>query len=226
MSDASTIVVLALVAGALALDTTAAFQVMVSQPLVAGSVAGLVVGDPALGAAVGATLQLVWIGVLPVGAAPFPDVAPASVVGVGLAYLLGRSGVAPAWSLAAGVIVGLVVGAVGRVAVRGVRTLNVRFAELADRRAVQGDPSGVRAAVGLGLATRFGAGFAVAAVFLGAASAVLGGILPGAAPAPFPTLLWAAPVGAAAVASVSKSRLERIFLVGGVGVGLLIVVVT
>ena len=61
MSDASMIAVLALVAGALALDTTAALQVMVSQPLVAGSIAGLVVGDVPLGAAVGATLQLVWM---------------------------------------------------------------------------------------------------------------------------------------------------------------------
>lgn len=223
MSDASAIAVLALVAGALALDATAAFQVMVSQPLVAGSIAGLVVGDPALGASVGATLQLVWIGSLPVGAAPFPDAAPASVVGVGLAYLLGRGGVAPGWSLAAGVIVGLAAGAAGRAAVCGVRRLNARFAELASRRAERGDASGIRTALALGLVTRFACGFAVAALFLGVAGAALGGILPGRAPGPFPTMLWAAPVGAAVVASLTRSRVERLFLVGGLGVGLLVV---
>ena len=225
MSDASLIALLALVAGALALDTTAAFQLMVSQPLVAGSIAGLVVGDPALGVAVGATLQLVWLGSLPVGAAPFPDVAPATVVGVGLAYLLGRGGVAPAWSLAAGVIVGLAAGATGRAAVSRLRRLNVRFAELAAERAERGDARGVSWAVALGLVTRFGTGFAVAAIFLGVAGAVLEGLLPDQAPGTFPTLLWAAPVGAAAVAAAARGRLERLFLVGGLAVGLLIVAV-
>jgi PTS system mannose-specific IIC component len=225
LSDAPTVAVLALVAGALALDTTAAFQLMLSQPVVAGSIAGLVVGEPSLGAAVGATLQLVWVGTLPVGAAPFPDVAPASVVGVGLAHLLAGSGVAPAWSLAAGVVVGLVTGAAGRVAVAAVRRFNVRLVGLASLRAERGDASGVRLAVALALLTRFAAGFAVAALFLGVASAVLGGRLPARAPGPFPTFLWAAPVGAAVVASVARTRLERVFLVGGVGVGLLIVAI-
>lgn len=223
MSDASTIAILGLVAGALALDATAALQVMVSQPLVSGAIAGLVVGDPGLGAAVGATLQLVWVGSLPVGAAPFPDVAPATVVGVGLAHLLGRAGVAPAWALAAGVIVGLATGAVGRAVVLRLRGFNTRLADLAWRSAERGDPSGVGSAVALGLAARFAAGFLVAVVLLGTAAAALRGILPGRALAPFPTFLWAAPVGAAVVASVSKSRLERAFLVGGVAVGLVIV---
>jgi mannose/fructose/N-acetylgalactosamine-specific phosphotransferase system component IIC len=226
VSDASTIAVLALVAGALSLDTTAAFQVMVSQPLVAGSLAGLAVGEPALGAAVGATLQLVWIGSLPVGAAPFPDAAPASAVGVGLAFLLGRGGVAPTWSLAAGVIVGLAAGAIGRAVVGRLRGFNTRIADLALRRAERGDAGGVSAAVALGLATRFAAGFVVAATLLVAAAAVLGAILPDEAPGAFPTLLWAAPVGAAAIASVSRTRVERLFLVGGVAVGLVIVAVT
>jgi hypothetical protein len=102
----------------------------------------------------------------------------------------------------------------------------VRFAELAERRAELGDGGGVGLAVGLALAARFAAGFAVAAVFLGLGHAVLGAVLPSRAPAPFPTLLWAAPVGAAAVASVTRTRLERAFLVGGVGVGLLVVAIT
>jgi mannose/fructose/N-acetylgalactosamine-specific phosphotransferase system component IIC len=226
VSDASTIAILALLAGALALDTTAAFQVMISQPLVAGSIAGLVVGDPALGAAVGATLQLVWLSSLPVGAAPFPDTAPGSVVAVGLAFLLGGAGVGPAWSMAAGVMVGLATGAAGRAVVGRLRGLNVRFAELAIRRADLGDAGGVRAAVALGLTARLAAGSLLAAIVLGAGSAILGRALPGGSPGPFPTLLWAAPVGAAALASVSRSRLERLFLVGGAGVGLLVTAIT
>jgi PTS system mannose-specific IIC component len=223
LSDASLIALLAVVAGALALDTTAALQVMLSQPLVAGSIAGLIVGDLALGALVGSALQLVWIGTLPVGAVPFPDVAPASVVGVGVAYLLERAGVGPGWSVAAGVVIALAAGATGRVVVGLLRRLNVRFAEGASLRAERADAGGIRSAVVFGLVTRFAAGFAVTAVFLGAARAALVGFLPSEAPGAFPTLLWAAPVGAAAVAAAARGRVERFFLVGGLAVGLLIV---
>jgi PTS system mannose-specific IIC component len=55
------------------LDTTAAFQIMVSQPLVACTILGWMVGDPVTGVSVGVVTQLLWMGKLPVGAATFPD---------------------------------------------------------------------------------------------------------------------------------------------------------
>jgi mannose/fructose/N-acetylgalactosamine-specific phosphotransferase system component IIC len=226
MSVASTVAVLALTAGALALDTTAAFQIMLSQPLMAGSIAGVIVGDPALGAAVGATLQLIWVGVLPVGAAPFPDAAPATIVGVGLAHLLSRAEVGPGWSLAAGILVAFGAAVAGRLLVRGVRRLNIRLSELAESRADRGEPKGVAMAVVLGLTIRYIAGAVVAATFLGAAAAILPRVLPSGAGGAFPTLLWAAPVGVAAVAVAARGGLERAFLIGGFAVGLLIVCVT
>ena len=113
VSDVQLILLLSLVGGALSLDATAAFQMMLSQPLVAASIAGLVVGDATTGLVVGAALQLVWMGVLPVGAAPFPDGAVSGVCGVGASVLLARSGVPAGLAVACGIGIALVAGAFG-----------------------------------------------------------------------------------------------------------------
>ena len=52
------------------MDTTAAFQIMVSQPLVACTLLGWMVGDPVTGALVGVVTQLLWMGKLPVTTTP------------------------------------------------------------------------------------------------------------------------------------------------------------
>jgi PTS system mannose-specific IIC component len=76
------IIVMGIVAG---LDTTAAFQIMVSQPIVACPLLGWMMGDPVMGWMVGITTQLLWMGKLPVGAATFPDGNMGSLVAAGLA---------------------------------------------------------------------------------------------------------------------------------------------
>jgi mannose/fructose/N-acetylgalactosamine-specific phosphotransferase system component IIC len=52
----------------LALDYSMVGQFMVSQPLVVGGIFGCLLGDPATGLFVGALTQLIWLGVVPVGA--------------------------------------------------------------------------------------------------------------------------------------------------------------
>jgi len=75
-----------LVMGAIVgLDSTAAFQIMVSQPVVACPVLGWMMGDPVMGWMVGITTQLLWMGKLPIGAATFPDGSMGSLVAAGLA---------------------------------------------------------------------------------------------------------------------------------------------
>jgi mannose/fructose/N-acetylgalactosamine-specific phosphotransferase system component IIC len=64
---------IALVGGVVALDTTAAFQVMISQPLVGGLLAGWALGDPWLGAFVGLLFQGLYLAEMPIGARLFPD---------------------------------------------------------------------------------------------------------------------------------------------------------
>jgi PTS system mannose-specific IIC component len=66
------------------LDTTAAFQIMVGQPLVACALLGWMMGDPMMGAMVGVMTQLLWMGRLPVGAATFPNGNIGSLVAAAL----------------------------------------------------------------------------------------------------------------------------------------------
>ncbi|MBN2566230.1 MAG: PTS sugar transporter subunit IIC, partial [Candidatus Eisenbacteria bacterium] len=138
MTDIQLIIFLSLLAGALALDETALLQLMISQPLVAGSLAGLATGDVALGLTIGATLQLVWIGVLPVGSAPFPDGAVAGVAAVGVGALLGRAGVGYGVTLATSVLTGVVAGSAGQPVISMARRVNVRYANLARAAAQDG----------------------------------------------------------------------------------------
>jgi PTS system mannose-specific IIC component len=62
-----------LIAVVLGLDRTAAFQFMLSRPIVAGPLTGLVLGDAWSGLQIGALVELLWLGRLPVGAAIPPD---------------------------------------------------------------------------------------------------------------------------------------------------------
>jgi mannose/fructose/N-acetylgalactosamine-specific phosphotransferase system component IIC len=74
-----------------ALDATSFGQLMLSRPLVAGTLAGAVVGMPLEGAMIGALLEALSFSILPVGAAKYPETGTAAVAAVGA---LGLSGVA------------------------------------------------------------------------------------------------------------------------------------
>ena len=89
--------IVALLGGIVDLDSTAAVQCMVSQPIVAAPltalILGVMIGDTAtalkLGLMVGVILQLVWIEQLPLGMNVPPDAALASVLSVALGLLTG-----------------------------------------------------------------------------------------------------------------------------------------
>ncbi|HET8623775.1 MAG TPA: PTS sugar transporter subunit IIC [Gemmatimonadales bacterium] len=67
------------------LDLVSVAQTMISRPLVAGGVAGLLLGDVAAGLRVGALIELFALDVLPVGAARYPDYGPPTVGATALA---------------------------------------------------------------------------------------------------------------------------------------------
>ncbi len=98
------------------LDLVSVAQVMVGRPLVAGTVAGLIAGDPAAGAMVGVTLELFALDLLPVGGARYPDYGPAAVAGAATAA--GAPGVL---GLGPAIAVALVVGYLGQLAIQVVR---------------------------------------------------------------------------------------------------------
>ncbi|MBI3398208.1 MAG: PTS sugar transporter subunit IIC [Deltaproteobacteria bacterium] len=56
-----------LVGGLLSLDRTAAFQIMVSRPIVTAPIIGYILGDAAIGLLIGVMLELLFVGGLPIG---------------------------------------------------------------------------------------------------------------------------------------------------------------
>jgi mannose/fructose/N-acetylgalactosamine-specific phosphotransferase system component IIC len=106
------------------LDLVSVGQAMFARPIVAGTVGGVILGDPVAGATVGAILELFALDVLPVGAARYPD------YGVGAVAASATAAHAPAaLGIGLAVCVGLAVAYMGEVGIRIVRrgnTVDVR----------------------------------------------------------------------------------------------------
>jgi mannose/fructose/N-acetylgalactosamine-specific phosphotransferase system component IIC len=95
---------------------------MVSRPLVAGALAGWLLGDPAVGLAVGAVLELYLLVSFPSGGARFPEGASATVVAVASAVAVDAPG-----AMALGIAAGLVWGQVGGLSISLLRRVNGAF---------------------------------------------------------------------------------------------------
>ena len=67
------------------LDRMALCQFMISRPIVAGPLTGLVLGEPLVGLQIGMLVELLWLGRLPVGASIPPD---DTQVAVGATFLV------------------------------------------------------------------------------------------------------------------------------------------
>jgi len=72
---------IALLGGVLGLDVVSFRQAMISRPLVAATITGILIGQPASGLLIGATLELIALETLPFGASRYPEWGSASVVG-------------------------------------------------------------------------------------------------------------------------------------------------
>lgn len=73
------------------LDRTAAFQSMLSRPIVTAPLTGWLLGDAVTGLQVGAMVELLWLGRLPVGAAIPPDDTQVAVASTVLAVTVGAT---------------------------------------------------------------------------------------------------------------------------------------
>lgn len=118
-----TLGVLALLGGFLGLDGTSVGQFMVSRPLVAATLTGLLLGDPISGFVGGAILEFFFLPMFAVGGARFPESGPAAVA----------AGAAAVWipqpaGLAVAVLLGLGLGEVGGFSVMVLRRVNGRLA--------------------------------------------------------------------------------------------------
>ena len=109
--------------GLLGLDGTAVGQFMVSRPVVAGALVGLVLGEPGLGLAIGAILELYLVVAFPTGGARFPEGSTATAVAVASAAGFDSAGAVPL-----AIAVGLVWGQVSGLTITGLRHVNSRIA--------------------------------------------------------------------------------------------------
>jgi len=133
-----------LLSGALAvfagLDRTAAVQLMLSRPIVAAPLAGGLLGDPLVGLQVGALLELLWLGRLPVGAAVPPDDTQVAIAGTVLTLsMTGRLPLDGMPLLLLSTLVAIPLGKIGQLADRTVRQRNGRLLERAEAALAAGD---------------------------------------------------------------------------------------
>lgn len=111
-----------LLGGVLGLDGVSCVQSMVARPIVAGPLAGLVIGDPAAGMWAGALLELVSLAQLPIGANRHWDTGPAAVAAAVAASTVSPAGTA----LLIGVGFGSIVGWAGSWSIHALRYVNAR----------------------------------------------------------------------------------------------------
>ncbi len=111
--------------GFVAMDTTAALQIMLSRPMVACSVTGLILGNFPLGFSMGVLLELIYISELPVGAAKFAEGNVGSSAATAVAVLtLDVLPHRPIPAVVFGMILALFISAFGGDLVEWMRSLN------------------------------------------------------------------------------------------------------
>ncbi len=121
--DPGGLIVLMLVGGLVAIDGTSVAQLMISRPFVAATLGGLFAGDPVQGAMMGVVLEAFHLGVLPVGAAKYPEGGPAALA-AGAVY---AESVAAPSTLLVLVLFALLLEWIGGQSVQLVRRVNVRI---------------------------------------------------------------------------------------------------
>ncbi|HLB54868.1 MAG TPA: PTS sugar transporter subunit IIC [Gemmatimonadales bacterium] len=201
------------------LDLASVLQGLLSRPLVAGGIAGWIIGDPVAGLTIGGTLELFALDVLPVGSARYPDYGAATVAAVAL-------GAWQAWPSALGpsVLLGLVLGQLGGWAIVAHRRVNAKALASLAPRLDRGDP-GVAARLHLlGLSSDLARSATLAVLGLGAVGLLLR--LPPVALATGHVLTlivvaggFVALVGGALRRAGTARRM--LWLAGGLGLGLL-----
>ena len=179
------------------LDLVSVPQMMIARPLVAGTVAGLLVGDPETGMRLGVVFELFQFDILPVGAVRYPEYGPATVGAVAAAHWLGG---ATAWGIGAGL--GLLVGLCAGWSLHWLREANARAVRRSAATLESGDIRVLARLHGAGLARDL-----VRAAAVTASSLAAGWLLARAGVAGLPprvlTLTAALAGGAALAAGVS-----------------------
>jgi mannose/fructose/N-acetylgalactosamine-specific phosphotransferase system component IIC len=206
---------------AVGLDLITFPQGLLSRPLVAGSIAGAIAGDPEMGFRVGAAMELFALDVLPVGAARYPDYGP-GVVGA-VVFAAGRP-----WGDVLGFAVFLALGlaVLGGWTLQWMRAANGRAVTRYSAGLAAGDPDTVARLHGGGILRDVVRSAGLTLASLGAALAARAVVPLGHHPGLVTAIAVGTGVAAAASGAIrTAGRGERLWwLVAGVGAGCLAVV--
>ena len=137
-------ILLGLLGAILFLDAWPVAQTMLSRPIVAGPLTAILLGAPAEGVFWGAVFEAVYLGILPVGAARYPDAGLATLVGTVLAVVAGSP--EPTGYLVA---VAFAAGALGQWASGFLRRWNGRTAKVVESSVAAGDLNAPGRAIGV-----------------------------------------------------------------------------
>lgn len=116
-------------------DLVSVPQMMIARPIVAGTVAGAILGDVETGLKLGVVFELLQYDILPVGAVRYPEYGPATIAAVATAHA--SAGVL---GLGLGAVVGLVTGLIGGISLHVLRRVNSRVVHAASATLESGDP--------------------------------------------------------------------------------------
>jgi len=199
------------------LDRTAAFQVMLARPIVAGPLAGLVLGHPLIGLQVGLLVELVWLGRLPVGASIPPDDTQLAIGATFLATSMLPSGESQPVLVLFALIVAMPLSKCGQVFDRFARRANDTVSRRADRQAQSGNLKAISRLHLVGLGHFALASLLTFLVVVIAGSLIGLALLPLAkgllqAPAPWMRLLFPLIGAAMLLGTINVSRVMTLFV--------------
>ena len=169
MTSPALMPVMAMLGGLLALDRGPFLQTMISRPLPAAALAGMLLGDPSGGLLCGLYLETIWLARLPVGGSVPPDETVAALAAAAGAAALPAHWGDPARA-ALGVTLGMPFGLFGRYADLWVRRANGEMLKAVRKELAQGRLASLARAQRMG-AARF---FLVGAINGAAATGIAG----------------------------------------------------
>lgn len=135
----SELIAISLIGAILVIDTSIAFQFLISQPLIACTICGWFLNDPLLGLEFGLLFQLIWMADIPAGAHIIPAGNLASIIAtvVGI-ELLNNNQEAFSLIILLCIVYGLIIAYVGALVVKINRGWNVFFFDKALKSAGKG----------------------------------------------------------------------------------------
>jgi len=208
---------LILLAGFVAMDTTGGPQMLISEPLITCSIVGLIFGMPRAGLMIGMLFQLLWFGYMPLGAVRIPDTNMGALIAVASLLasidIFGLSGDSVATAVIPAVVWGAVAGKIGSRMQAVVRRRNSRYSERITESLERGESVSIFKWHLLGLGSSFFRGVAMTVVLVPPGLVICGAVLllppviiEGTTASIH--LLWGTACASAVIISVLKGRVK------------------